>query len=198
MGPMRHENRARTVSLIRVVVAACWLSIAVGCGRDDSGVRAAALAAPSAHRLVGVWEVSFWLDHEPTLPFVSDTTPVSGTIVFAEDNHGSVSADEMAGPTHDGVYDIDFSRFGFSTREAGSLPGAVARIEQVGVPQRAGLIRKPVKDSLFIVLSPGTPLFTVRMTGPMGDDSVAGLWTASTNRSAGGTGHFVMRRVTAR
>ena len=195
---MRHDKLTLSVPVAYAFIAACCLSLAMGCGHDRDD-RAAALATPSARRLVGVWDAVFWLDRQYTLmPSVPDTSPVSGTIVLDEDTHGTVSAEELESPTHVGVYDIDFSRFGFSTREGGSLPGAIARVGEIGIPQRVARPPQPATDSLFIVLSPGTPVFTVRMNGRIMGDSASGAWVASTYRSAGGSGHFVMRRAAAR
>lgn len=43
---------------------------------------------------------------------------VTGTLVFAEDHYGRIASAELPNPTHDGVYDIDFQPFGFTTRDA--------------------------------------------------------------------------------
>jgi len=177
--------------IARAMLLVGSILIVVGCTESDDGNRAATLASPAARRLNGSWQVSFTLDRNATVTRnVQDTSQVTGSLAFAEDNHGVVSADELASPTHDGVYDIDFSRFGFSTRTSGSFPGVIARVAVVG--NRVG---RPGSDSVSIILSPGSQLLTVRMTGRIAGDSIVGGWTASGYRSAGGTGRFVMQRL---
>lgn len=166
-------------------IAICFM-IATGCGQDDAAGRAAVLATPLARGAIGTWRATFWLDPRSTLgALIPDSTSVSGEIVLAEDSRGAISAAELQASTHDGVYDVDFSPFGFSSRESGALPGVIARVV-------------PASDSLYVVLSPGTPLFAVRMMGVISGDTAAGTWTASGNRVSGGSGRFVMRRVPSR
>lgn len=183
--PRDNHRIARAILLVGSVL------IVAGCSDTDEGNRAATLASPAARRLNGSWQVSFSLDRNATLtPYAQDTSRLTGSIAFAEDNHGVVSADELASPTHDGAYDIDFSRFGFSTRTSGSFPEVIARVSVVG-----NLHGRPGADSVSIVLSPGGQLLTVRMTGLMAGDSIVGGWTASGYRSSGGAGRFVMHRM---
>jgi hypothetical protein len=77
----------------------------------------------------------------------------------------------MFASLHDGAYDIDFSRFGFTTRSAGEFPGAVAQIADVP----ASLDTSKLRDSLRIILSPGAQSFAVRMTAEMRGDSIVGI-----------------------
>lgn len=187
----RREMRNLGGAIACLVFAFSSAIVAVGCSDTDAATRAQTLASPSARRLIGVWRVSFWLDRGAAITRnAADTSPIVGTVAFTEDSHGVVSADELTGPTHDGVYDIDFSRFGFRTRGSGEFPGAIARVTE----GRRGKTYQHMRDSLSIILSPGTQLYAVWMTGEMGDDTVAGVWTAAANRSDGGSGHFVMRR----
>lgn len=181
----------RKIRLTLCALAAFASTLAASaCSNPDSTNRAEVLASPAARRLIGAWNVSFRLDRSGTLVRTDvDTSSVTGTIVFVEDSKGFVSTDELTGPTHDGAYDIDFSRFGFTTRSAGDFPGAVARIADL-TPRSDSLPR----DSVQIVLSPGSQQFVVRMTGEMHGDTVAGVWSASTYRADAGSGHFVMKR----
>ena len=137
-----------------------------------------------AHRLVGTWDATFWLDSERTIStYVHATNPVAGTLVFAVDHYGRLDAPELRAPTNDGLYDADFHPFGFSTRDGDNVPVVVARV----VPQSAG-------DSVYIVLSPGRTRFSVRMAGRLVDDSAVGDWRASAFSAGGGAGRFAMHR----
>ena len=186
--------RNRFSSAAAVLAAGLVLGSVLSCADSEAADRAAALASPSAHRFSGTWQASFTLDRRESMTrFSEDTTPVSGTIVIAEDNHGIVAAREMDSPTHDGAYDIDFSQFGFSTRSGGSFPAVIARVFQPD-----SRVAGPWLDSIAIILSPGSSMFTVRMTGRLARDSITGEWSASGYRSAGALGTFTMRRVRVR
>lgn len=166
----------------RPLIVACVL--ALGCTPDDTAERAQLLDAAAARRLIGSWDVAFLRD--PTRPMSADAAQarvVAGTIAFAEDHHGRIASAELRDPTHDGVYDIGFEPFGFSTRDARAVPIAVARV-----------VPTPGRDSLYIVLSPGTARFAVRMSGTLSLDSAAGVWRAAAYSAGGGSGSFVMRR----
>ena len=168
----------------RDLLAALMVAAVLGCTPDDTAVRSRVLDAAAAHRLVGTWDVAFLLDPAQAIATSARAaTPVAGTLVFAEDHYGRIAAAELSGPTHDGVYDVDFQPFGFSTREQGAVPVVVARVTPAG----AG-------DSLYVVLSPGTPRFAVRMTGTLAGDSAAGVWSAAAFSAGGGSGRFAMRR----
>jgi hypothetical protein len=175
---MRHDPRWGGLVVASVVAAM------LGCGRDDTTARSQLLDAAAARRLVGTWDASFRLDPEQSVTvYARPTTPVAGTLVFAEDHYGHISTAELSGPTHDGVYDVDFRPFGFSTRDAGAVPVAVARVAPAGTV-----------ESLYVVLSPGTPRFAVRMVGTIAGDSAAGVWRATAFSAGGGGGSFTMRR----
>ena len=108
---------------------------------------------------------------------------MTGTLVFAADRYGRIAAAELADPTNDGAYDLDFRPFGFSSRARSEVPTVVAR----AAATRVG-------DSIYVVLSPGTTRFAVRMAGLLAADSAAGSWTATAFSPGGGTGRFTMRR----
>src|SRR5512141_2995423 len=146
---MRHDARLFWRTTARALFALSSTLVAAACTGSDSVNRAETLASPNALRLIGVWQATFWLDRPSTLTrYAADSSPVVGTIAFTEDTHGLVSADELTGPTHDGVYDIDFSRFGFATRGSGDFPGAIARISDA---HRSNGVKRS-RDSLSIVL----------------------------------------------
>jgi len=167
-----------------VLVAASVMALLIGCARDEAPERSRVLDDAEARRLVGTWVVLFWLDPAQTITtYARPAVPVTGTLVFAEDHFGRIASAELNGPTHDGVYDIDFRPFGFSSRDERAVPTVVARID----PGAKG-------DSLYVVLSPGKSRFAVRMAGTIAGDSAAGAWRAAAFSAGGGGGRFVMRR----
>jgi hypothetical protein len=168
----------------RITLAVWVTAAAVGCGHDDAAARARLLASPDARRLVGAWDVTFRLGVATSVAVhPSATPPITGTLVFAEDRYGPASSTELGKTTHDGVYDVDFARFGFTSRAPDDVPVAVARM----APTAVG-------ESLYVVLSPETTRFAVRMAGRLAGDSAAGQWDASSFSSGGGSGTFSMRR----
>lgn len=153
----------------------------LACGRSEE---TPATRAAIAQRLVGTWDVTFWLDSERTIStYVHARAPVAGTLVFALDHYGRIDAPELSAPTNDGLYDADFRPFGFSTRDDDNVPVVVARL----VPRSTG-------DSVYVVLGPGRTRFSVRMAGRLVDDSAAGDWRASAFSAGGGSGRFTMHR----
>ena len=175
---MRPDARYRG-AMVAVAMAAT-----LACAPDESAARARLLDSPAARRLVGAWDVTFQLDVATSVAVRPATTPpVTGTLVFAEDRYGHTSSRELGEATHDGVYDVDFGPFGFSSRAAGDVPVAVARVASASP-----------HESLYVVLSPGTAALAVRMTGTISDDSAAGQWRASAFSAGGGAGRFIIRR----
>ena len=172
--------RRRWCATLTVVVVAAG----VACTGNDGSRGRGALNDAEALRLVGAWEASFRLDPSTSVTvYAVSSAPVTGTIVFAEDHYGRVASDELGTATHAGVYDVDFAPFGFTSRDPGDVPVAVAR-----------LAPRPGGDSLHVVLSPGTPQFAVRMDGIIAGDSAAGAWHADSRSAGGGAGQFTMHR----
>lgn len=168
----------------RAALAAGAMYATLACAPDETPARARLLNSPAARRLVGAWDVTFQLDVATSVAVRAATAPpVTGTLVFAEDRYGHTSSRELGEPTHDGVYDVDFGPFGFSSRAAGDVPVAVARVASASP-----------RDSLYVVLSPGTTALAVQMTGTISDDDAAGQWRASAFSAGGGAGRFIMRR----
>jgi hypothetical protein len=168
----------------QTLIAASVMALLVGCARDDAAARSRLLDDVEARRLVGTWVVLLWLDPaQTTTTKAHPVAPVAGTLVFAEDHYGRIASTELSGATHDGVYDVDFRPFGFSSRDESAVPVVVARVD----PRAKG-------DSLYVVLSPGTPRFAVRMAGTIVGDSAAGAWRAAAFSAGGGGGRFIMRR----
>lgn len=166
----------------RMAAVALGGAALLACGRNEEP---SASRAAIARRLVGTWDVTFWLDSERTISsYVHATAPIAGTLVFALDHYGRIDAPELSAPTNDGLYDADFHPFGFSTRDGDNVPVALARV----VPRPSG-------DSVYVVLSPGRTRFSVRMAGRLVDDSAAGDWQASAFSAGGGSGRFSMHRT---
>jgi len=172
---MRHDV------LRRMAIAALSGAALLACERNEEPP---ASRVAVARRLVGTWDVTFWLDSERTIStYVHASAPVAGTLVFALDHYGRLDAPELNAPTNDGLYDADFRPFGFSTRDGDNVPVVVAR-----------LVPRPTGDSVYVVLSPGRTRFSVRMTGRLVDDSAVGDWRAAAFSAGGGAGRFAMRR----
>lgn len=172
--------RSRLNTFTVIILAASL----IGCAGDGATARARVLASSASRRLVGVWDVRFDLDPSRTVALRSRAAaPVTGTVVFAEDRFGRVSAAGIGETTHEGVYDVSFEPFGFSSRAETDVPVAAARIVS-----GAGI------DSLYVVLSPGTTRLPVRMAGTLAGDSASGTWEASGFSAGGGGGTFLMRR----
>jgi hypothetical protein len=157
-------------------VAALITAAAVACGEAHAN-RAADLATSPARRLVGVWDVAFYVDHPVQLASWSSRRDVRGTVALIENHVPGASFRELPTALHYGVYDVDFAAIGFDPREGGRVPTAVGRADS---------------DSVDIVLTPGSDR-SVFMRGRFSDDSVTGVWSVAA-RAFGGGGRFVMRR----
>jgi hypothetical protein len=169
------------------------LSGVAACGGADAAERARLLDGPAMRRLVGSWEVSFQPDPgSSTLAMHTSAASVAGTIVLATAHHGPTAVHEMRGITHTGAYDLDFQPFGWTTRGSNDPAVVVARLG----PLLATPGDSAARDSVFLVLSPGTSRFSVQMAGTLSGDSVRGTWSASSFSVGGGEGRFVMRRST--
>lgn len=161
------------------------------CSTHDTAKRERLLDTPAARRLVGTWNVSFEMNAHAAPPDApAARVRVTGVIAFAPDHHGLTATTELNGITHEGAYDLDFRPFGWSTREADAPAVAVARVVSTAgaSPSDTG------RDSLYIVLSPGTQRFAVRMSGMLATDGATGIWSARSFSAGGGTGRFVMQR----
>jgi len=169
------------------------LLLALGC-QGDSGERRRALEEAPAKHLVGVWDATFWLDRPISLGAAARNPPrsITGLMALVEDHQDQVSSEDLSDPTHVGVYDIDFSSFGFQPGDTHSIPVAVARTtarRTVGPGQTAP---GSERDSVTIVLDPGTSRYPCRLTGAFSADSITGVWTAG--QALGGGGRFLLTR----
>ena len=177
-----------------IAAAACSLGgvaliVLLACG-GDSPRRREALAEEPARRLVGAWDATFWLDRPVTLRSALSSPPrrIEGSMAFLEDHVGTPSVEELSDPTHVGVFDIDFSPFGFELRNTNGIPRAVARTVRRATALITSLNGKTMPDSVTIVLDPGTSRFPFRLVGAFTSDSITGTWWAG--QALGGGGRF--------
>lgn len=173
-------NANRLASILLILLASCR--------SDDADDRARLLASHAAERLNGTWSVTFQADANSIAPRREHLGAVTGVIAFVPDRHGPRAAPGLGGLTHEGAYDVDFTPFGFSTRGPDGAAVAVARV--VSAPNAEA---ESLPDSLYVVLSPETDRFPVRMSGAFAGDSAWGVWSASAFSAGGGSGRFVMR-----
>jgi hypothetical protein len=167
---------SRTVSVICTVVFVC-----LGCSGTDDSSRERALDTPTARRLVGSWDATFTLDR-PLIVTADSTRPrsVTGALAFVEARRVPPEVPQLSGATHDVAFDVDFLPFGLDLRARGASPVAVARTSE--------------RDSVSILFGADESLHAVRVQGAFVGDSVTGVWTADSPRSAGAGGRFSMHR----
>lgn len=167
------------------------LVMLLGCqSAGDRAARERVLASGPGRNLVGTWDLVLTIDSR-SLPARRrpGSGPVSGTLVLTPDHHGPTSSNALQGITHVGAYDLDVSPFGFTTRGPDDASFAVARLD-VPPPERAAA----GGDSLWVVLSPESDRFPLRMRGLFMQDSALGVWSAESFSVGGGSGRFEMRR----
>jgi hypothetical protein len=174
----------RSSKLTKLLFLTAFASPMLGCGRSGSGDTPGVTA--EANRLIGSWDARFYLGG---MLRARSTAPgdVRGTLLFARIRSASPTFPNMAAPLNYGLYDVDFSPYGFNLRENGFLPGVVAS----AVPTRARGI-----DSVFIVLEPEQRGISVSIRGELRGDQADGVWTAESPSRAGiaESGRFMMMR----
>lgn len=165
------------------------LLLALGC-RSDSPSRRRDLDEPMRHRLAGSWDVTLRLERPLSLNMDVRTLPrsVEGIASILEARSGTLSFEEMSGPTHIGVYDIDLNALGFPLRDGRVIPGLAARTV-TGQNQSPA---SPGRDSVYVVINPETPRHSLRLTGLFEGDSIRGTWVAESFLGGGGT--FTLHR----
>lgn len=164
------------------------MTSAIACDSMDAAQRERMLETPSAQRLVGIWNLA--LSADPRATMRTPSRAITGTIAFTVNHHGPRDIAELSGVTHQGVYDLDFVPFGWASGTIDAPAVAVARV----VPHSTDDRRANQPDSIYVVMSPGTNRFAVRMAGIMNADSAWGAWSATSFSAGGGAGSFVMRR----
>lgn len=174
----------RSANLTSLFFFTALVISALGCAGSGAGERGKRNTAVPDH-LVGSWDANFYLGELGA----SSSIPrdVRGTLSFVRIRSGSSTFPHMATPINYGLYDIDFSPYGFDSREDGFLPGAVAS----ATPTRARGI-----DSVFIVLEPEQKGVSVSIRGELRGDRAEGAWTAESPSRAGIAefGRFTMIR----
>lgn len=183
--------RARAGMRRRVSVMLLLATVGVGaCDSVDAAQREHLLDTPAVQRVVGVWAVSIRADSQVMTNVHARGRTITGTMAFTVNHHGPRDILELSGVTHQGVHDLDFVPFGWASGTIDAPAVAVARV----VPASADGGRANQPDSIYVVMSPGTTQFAVRMTGLVNADSAWGVWSASSFSAGGGAGSFVMRR----
>jgi len=170
----------------QLIRACCAFIILAGVGCDElSGGDRRAVVVTEGDHLTGSWQASFVLDELGGQPPVA--RGVHGTMVFARVKPGGPGFPDMAVPLDYGLYDLDFSSYGFDSRVAGAVPTAVARTWSLSP-------REP--DSLLIVLNPERRGVIVLMRGQLRNGRADGVWTAisATRSGIGESGSFLMTR----
>jgi len=178
-------DRARIGSkVINPLPGFLFLVAALGCAEGASNDRTTVVNKGT--HLAGSWDATFYLDRHFRTG-ASALRHVDGTLVLVQIRSRAPSFPDMAAPLQYGLYEIDFSPYGFDSRDDGSVPSAVARA--VPTADRGA-------DSVFIVLEPQRKGMTVLMKGEMRGDRAAGLWTVESPSRSGiaEAGSFTMTR----
>jgi hypothetical protein len=167
-------------------------ALALAACKDSANAdRTAVLERADAARLTGTWDITLILERSIALRDSArgHERMVAGTIAFTENRSSDLEAADFGVVTHKGVYDLDLSSF--------RLPPASDSHNQVAIARTA--VVHPAQgniagdDSLFVVLNPGDSQLSVRLTGTLAGDTIAGSWVAEFVRSQA-SGRFVMRR----
>ena len=150
----------------------------VGCG--DRATLEKRAASAHAQRLIGVWDVRFETVSSVASPADSAAPAARGQIAFLANRWLDVTDPRIDTPTDYGTYDVDFTPLGIEPRAPGQTPTAIA-----------GWIGK---DSVQIVLTSTVAGMSFELRGRAVGDSVAGTWSYTLTRVAGGGGRFTMAR----
>lgn len=155
--------------------ASCsWIVTVLACGHIDSGAASDSVVA-SADNLVGTWDARFSLDHE-FLATTTHATDIDGRLLFTRLKSGPRNFQDMASPSYYGLYDLDFSPYGFDSRRDGAVPAVVAT--RLPADAHSG-------DSVLIVLDPERRGVTLFIRGDLRDDRVTGKWVTETASRSG-------------
>jgi hypothetical protein len=171
-----------------ITTPALALLAVLGC--SNGSAHTPALDESVAARLTGTWDLTFTLERPLSLSTDARTLPrsVSGTAALLEVGSDPMSFDQMRGATHMGVFRVDLAAMGFPGRESGVIPDVAARV--VATPQSTSTAA--ARDSVYLILDPETPRYSIRLAGTFDANSASGVWIAES--FLGGGGSFVMRR----
>lgn len=164
----------RSRQLISVAAFAGSVFAMLECAKADSR-DAGYVGLSQGDRLAGTWEIRFQLA-SGTLVRSSVTSTLVGTLTFAQATTKASGFPGMRPPLNYGLYNLDFSSFGFDTQHEGSVPVTVARVSPA---ERRSI------DSVFIIIEPDGSGPSVTLAGELKDDRVVGDWSTA---SAGRTG----------
>lgn len=173
-GAPRARRRRGTLALLAAVTV---LSIAAceGSNRPPEAV----LESAVAHRLAGSWVIRLEVD-PGSMSSAPRTGGVTGTVAFVVDRRGRTTTTMLSTPTHEGVFDVDFTPFGWPSQPSDEAPSAAARVQ--------------LPDSVYIVFERGEGNLAIRLWGQSRQDAVTGIWRAEGSRSGGASGRFTMTR----
>jgi hypothetical protein len=176
-----HSSRRAAVSVLALLVT-------LGCGSDSA--HSPAIDESTASRLVGTWDLTLVLERPLSLSTDARTLPrsVDGSVALLEVGAEPLAFEGMSTPTNMGVFHVDLGALGFPSGDAGVIPDLAARV--VAIPHGAGAAG--ARDSVYVVLNPETPRYSVRLSGTFNADAASGVWIAESFLGGGGT--FVMRR----
>ena len=168
---------------IRRLVALAWI-----CGFAGLGVRAQVPpAVDSVHRfrtadiaryISGTWEGTFSLDSSWRLDERASTRSIPARLHFNPVGDASPTTSSPRS-VHQGIFEIDFSRFGFTLSTQEALGWSVTA------------------DSMRAVLNPTVDHGLVEVHGTFRGESVIGTWRYNSD-PGGATGKFEIKRIRAR
>jgi hypothetical protein len=170
------------------------LIVGGACRGNDRAHRERLLERADAEQLVGAWDVTLVIER-PLTPLQdarATARPVTGMLAFTENRNSEETFADFGGVTHKGAYDLDLTSLGLPLGDDARTQSAVARTVPVrGAPEHTQ--RRPAKDSVFIALLPGGSHLSIRLTGLLVGDTIAGSWIAEFAR-ASASGRFSMQR----
>jgi hypothetical protein len=186
-----------THAFLRCVASAALLALVVtmvACDGAPHADRTGLLERADAKRLIGAWDVTLVLERSITpLDDARDLErSVPGTIAFTENRGSELEVTDFGVVTHKGVYDLDLTSFRLPAADDGRFPYAIARTTALRSTQER-LASVGGDDSVSVALSPGDSHLSIRLTGLLTGDTIAGAWIAEFVRSQA-SGRFVMRR----
>lgn len=143
------------------------------------GTRSTAQAQSKAvDQVTGVWDARFTLTKPMLLAKSPSRATVVGQIAMLRSAWLAKQYGTDVGAGWDGMYDVDFTPFGFEARPARRVPSVTAMMSR--------------GDSIEVRLNPHVSQGAVVLRGVMKGDSITGIWYYESNR--GGSGTFVLRR----
>ncbi len=165
-----------------LVLITATIAVASSCQKTRAPMTAD--QARIANRLSGVWNMQLELVRSPLIAFDASHAPreIRGKLELLVNSSLDRSFEGVGIPTNYGSYDLDLTRFGFDPRTAGVPPTAVA-----------GLVSK---DSVGIILSPGSDTGRMILVGRLEGETVSGRWRVTLERATG-DGRFILRRGVA-